>query len=335
MINIRYALFSVGGMLVALAVGVVLGAGPLQGDADEHWRAEVRELDREKTTLERAIGELRSSREFRDEFVDSVDDGLIADTLTGHQIAIVVLPGAEESYAKRVRTTLEVAGATVTGQVDVEPRWAEAGQQQLLDDTATRLITDDTKLPPDGGAYDRAAAVLARALMTADPTGEPDVETTAILAGYGAAELVRADDQTPRADLAVVVAPEPRATAEDAVAQNSAWTAIAVALDRAGKGVVVVGDADAATDDGLIDALRGDPTAREAVSTVDVVDQVAGGVGVVYALAEQLNGEVGHYGTGDGADGVVAPMPPRQPAEPAEPSRETEPSQQTEATAVG
>lgn len=325
MISIRYVLLAVGGMFLALAVGVALGAGPLQGDSEQQWRAEVNQLDDERTTLQRELAELRTSRDHGDEFVSAVEAGLIADTLTDQNVAIVVLPGAEDTYADAFRTTLESAGATVTGRVTIEPRWTEPGQQQLLEDTSSRLVTDDTELPADGGAYDRAAAVLARALVTNQPevAGKPDNDTTAILAGYAAAELVSADDELARAELAVVVAPPTTAesaggadAADDEVAaRNAAWMALLGALDRGGNGVVVAGDSTAAGVDGLVDAVRVEAKVRDAVSSVDGLElsdgKVAseGPVGVVYALAEQLAGEVGHYGRGDGADGIVAPVP--------------------------
>lgn len=312
MISIRYVLLAVGGMFLTLAVGVALGAGPLQGESEQQWRADVAQLDGEKSTLERELGELRTSREYRDEFVSAVETGLIADKLAGHEVALVVLPGADDTYADALRTTLETAGATVTGRVTIEPRWAEPGQQQLLEDTSSRLVTDDTGLPADGGAYDRAAAVLARALVTnqSELAGQPDNDTTAILAGYTAAELIKADDELARADLAVVVAPPAKAKATDeVVAQNSAWVTLLGALDSASKGAVVAGDTAAAEVNGLIDAVRVDATVRETVSSVDVLDLSDGQVGVVYALAEQLAGKSGHYGRGDGSDGVVAPVP--------------------------
>lgn len=312
MITIRAVLLAVGAMFIALAVGVALGAGPLQGDSDNRWRAEVNQHDRQRAKLDRELSRLRADTGYRDEFVSTVDDGLVADTLTNHHIALVQLPGADRTYADELRSTLEAAGATVTGRVTVEQRWAQPGQQQLLEDTSTRLVTEDTVLPESGGAYERAGAVLARALVTTDAerVGQPDTDTTAILAGFAAAELIRAGDELARADLAVVVAPPAPADSEAAEeTDNSAWLAMLAALDTAGNGVVVAGDEAAAKPGGMIDALRADDETGEAVSSVDVVDLADGRVGVVYALAEQVAGEAGHYGVGDGADGVLAPAP--------------------------
>ena len=59
---------------------------------------------------------------------------------------------------------------------------------------------------------------------------------------------------------------------------------------------------------GVIALLRGDATARAAVSSVDSLDVPAGRVAVVLALAQQKAGGHGQYGSGPGAD---APVPRR------------------------
>ena len=58
-------------------------------------------------------------------------------------------------------------------------------------------------------------------------------------------------------------------------------------------------------------AVLGDPDLSSQISTVDSLDLVFGPTTVVLALVGTNDGDVGHYGVGDGADST-APLPPEQ-----------------------
>lgn len=55
-------------------------------------------------------------------------------------------------------------------------------------------------------------------------------------------------------------------------------------------------------------AIRTDPELSTRVATVDDADLVQGQVGIVLALADLVDGVVGHYGYGDGAERVLPPF---------------------------
>ena len=54
--------------------------------------------------------------------------------------------------------------------------------------------------------------------------------------------------------------------------------------------------AGSAEDDGAVGQVRADRAAKEAVSTVDNVDTVAGRIATIRALGKQKDGKAGHYG---------------------------------------
>jgi hypothetical protein len=63
--------------------------------------------------------------------------------------------------------------------------------------------------------------------------------------------------------------------------------------------------------------LRADTANAAKVSTVDNLSTPQGKLATAWALADQLAGKVGHYGTGPGA---AATLPPTLPAAPPSPS---------------
>jgi hypothetical protein len=76
------------------------------------------------------------------------------------------------------------------------------------------------------------------------------------------------------------------------------------ALSKAQGHVVVAGDEGAATDGGVVAAVRASNTQNAAVSTIDNADNPSGQVASVLALAGATKGQVGHYGTAKGADAL-------------------------------
>jgi hypothetical protein len=60
----------------------------------------------------------------------------------------------------------------------------------------------------------------------------------------------------------------------------------------------------------LVAEVRGDGRLRDRMSTVDVLGDFAGLAAMVLGLADLATGQVGDYGTGDGADAL---LPVRQP----------------------
>lgn len=320
MINVRYGLLSTAGVCFALALGVLVGAGPLQGDTEERHRADQQHAEEEQQRLRQRLDTAAAEQAHQDAFLDAVDTQLVGGALADRYVVVLTLPGVDHADSEALTEAIEAAGAQVTGEVGLLPRWAEPGQQQFLEDLSARLVTEDTELPEEGGAYERAAAVLARALVTDDADlagGADDNAGAGILSGMEAGDLVTVPAELARAELAVVLTPAPAGDAPDADEQeaaDAAWTAVAGGLHAASAGAVVAGPSG---DAGAVAAVRADSAVAGEVSSVDSVDLASGRVATVLALAEQLNDGAGHYGAAESAD---APAPEPVPA--AEPESE-------------
>ena len=98
------------------------------------------------------------------------------------------------------------------------------------------------------------------------------------------------------ADLALVVG---GGTADDENNGNYGTKFVAdfaTGLDSRMKGAVLAAQAGSAEENGAIGQVRSDRAAKEAVSTVDNVDTVAGRIAAIRSLSQQKDGKAGHYG---------------------------------------
>ncbi len=168
---------------------------------------------------------------------------------------------------------------------------------------------------PDGEPVERAAAELAAALTSGAGSKAVDAgEAQAVVAAFEEADLVRfspeagsGDTITP-ATLVLLLSPpgpgkEPSAGQQQ---QLDAMLALSKAFDARSRGAVLAGPSAAATEGGLVRALRGQSSLAADVSSVDNADRGIGQVATVLALAEQVRERAGQYGAGPGAS---APLP--------------------------
>ncbi len=321
MIDFRYHLVSLVSVFMALAIGVVLGAGPLQDTIGAQLSNQVDALRADKVDLQRAVANREDELAERDAFVAAVAPDVLGTRLAGRSVVLVVLPGASGG-ADALAELLETGGAEVTGRVRLEPAWADGGGAALREEVAGRVEDSVDPLPAAGTS---TVGVLAAALATGVvDDGTPDVGqsgATTLVDELQDAGLVSVDGDitSQRATTAVVLAPSAADTTLDAgdpadggggaggATPVETYLAVAQALDDAAEGSVVAGPREAADDGGLVAAVRGDGAAARAVSTVDDADSPSGWVTTALALLEQAQGEVGHYGFAGGAEAVVPP----------------------------
>jgi hypothetical protein len=308
-IDFRFFLVSIAAVFLALAVGVALGAGPLKGEIDQQLRANVTQLSDEKDDLRTQMDALERADRYRDTFATTIAPGLIANKLNGHQVVLVALPGSDRKLLKTISDSIKAANGTVTGTVEVTQKWGDPTNRQFMEDLTAQVIPGDIDLPSDGTAYDRAGALLARAVVTKDAKqiGQPDSGTTTIIGAFAEGDLVKASDKLPRGDLAVVVAPVVKKDQKPPEGDdpNLAWVAIAKAMDSASRGAVVVGDQTTASELGMLASLRADTQITSQVSSVDVANLPSGQVAMVWALLEQAQGKAGQYGAVGTTDGAL------------------------------
>lgn len=351
MIDFRYHLVSIIAVFFALAVGIVLGAGPLGERVQQNLPAQLESMREQNSELQSQILAFEMSQEYQQEFVELVADQLVSGRLAGQSVLVIGLPGVGGNRLGNVRGMLERSGATVTGTMEVDGSWADQDSEAALDALAVELTTKELNTEANG--YQRGATVLADAVLTSvrpedvsvDPAagvegapGDPSqfVVDESIVAGFTGADFIEVEGElTAKANVAVVVAEptaraEPPAEGEDGEASEAEgepeeWfdrmIQLIDILDDAARGVVVAGDRNTAAGHDVIGLIRSGEGVDGDVSTVDSVELKTGQVAVVYAVAERAGGGSGHYGLTESAGALSPPVPPLPEPEP--PAEET------------
>ena len=310
MISFRYHIVSIVSVFLALAIGVALGGGPLKGEVDNTLVEQV-QADRErKTELQEEINALRTTNEFSDEFADTIAPGLVGGTLKGRSVTLVVLPTAQQAEVSALGDMVVTAGGSVGGTVRIGDGLLDVENKQLVDELGSQLLdgASDVSVPADASGYERVGALLARAIGTdKEPGGEAvDGTSDSILAGLSTAGLLSAeDDLARRGSLVLFVAGSGDTSGAETQSSNSIVATLVAAVDADTGGAVVAGPVASARPGGLVRAIRDDVVAARDVSTVDVLGRSAARVVSVMALAGQGQGQTGHYGAVDAADGAM------------------------------
>lgn len=312
MISFRYHIVSIVSVFLALAVGVALGGGPLKGEVDNTLVEQVEADRRAKAELRAQNAALGAGNQFTDEFSTASASRLLAGSLEDRPVTLVVLPGAQQRTISSMTELISAAGGSVGATIRVSEGLLDVSNKQLVDELGSQLLdgVPDVSVSDDAGTYERLGAILARAVATDEDGGAAvDDAANSILSGLSTADLLSpAGDLERRGSLVLFLTGEgPTADSQDGA--SAVVTSLAQAMDTATDGVVVAGPLSSARGDGAVAAVRKEVVTAQDVSTVDVLDRVAGQVVAAMALAEQARGESGHYGAVDAADGTM-PEPP-------------------------
>lgn len=321
MIDFRYHLVSIVAIFLALGLGIVLGSTALQGPvlsgletASNHQKTRIDQLYASNQQLRR---QQAGSEQFAREAAPHLLPGL----LPGQRVVLVDAPGAPGPVIDGTVSALHQAGAVVSGQVKLQPKFFDASSatQETLGQLAQSLAPAGLTLRP-GSAQNQASQVLAHAIVTTDVAGQPpagqrDTGGLAVLNGLAAGGFLNVSGRPAvRATLAVVVIPGTPPSTSDSDARSQAVVTLAQQLNLAGLGTVVAGSVAGSGPGSAIDVMR--TTGRSGhLSSVDNADTEVGQVVVAMALAEQLRGVSGNYGTAPTASGALpSPVPTPSPS---------------------
>lgn len=320
MVDFRYHLVSLISVFLALAVGIVLGAGPLGGTISEQLDEQVEQLRVDKETLRDELAAEQDEHAQDEAFIEASAGQLLRDALPQYRVAIVRLPGVSDDVVTALTQRLEQSGAIVSGEVSLTDMWADPQQAafraQVAGAMSTALGTGEV-----GDEDADQVGVLARGLMLALTQTAPEDPTTSspeaiaahgVLTG-GQEPLVEVGEIAP-SDIVLLATPptqEPEAgatTDPDAVALREGWvTALTkIAVDSP---AVVAGYAVTSID--LLPAVRG----VGGVTTVDGLGTTVGRITVPLALGAALSGlDPIAYGFGEGATAVLPDVVTLEPA---------------------
>jgi hypothetical protein len=304
----RYHALAVVSSVATLAVGVVVGVGPLSEAQTTKHREQAAALQHRQASLHGRLATLQAQAGQDRALAKALAEPLTAGKLTSRTVVVVAAPGADPALVRRTAAALHTAGATVTGTLSLTKVYVDPGKAQSpLEDLVLRLVPPGVEFTDGASSIERVATVLARSTVTASdkPPTAIDQKAAEVIAGLDElGALTLKGDPGRLAELAVVVA-GPAAHGSAAVSgTRDALLGLVAALDKGSSGVVVVGSRDAARPDRLIAQVRTSEQTRNP-STVDTGGTVAGDIALVLAAAEQAAGRAGDYGHGPGADALL------------------------------
>jgi len=306
-IDFRYHVVSLTAIFLALAVGVVLGSGPLR-------TALVAELTNESTELKEALAESKEetaeailAAQIGEEFVDQAAGVLIGDTLDDRNVAIVRIESPDGAEVTAIRDRVVGAGGTVTANLSIESNWTDEVQATFRTAFAAQIsesvVGVDATVAP--------GKVLSHALaQTLVPTEFPEGTDTQVGSSATAtaadrsdvlltlleeAEFVSGSVNGEVDSVIFVVGPGPNS--DDELADLSdIFAEVAGVMDEYVDGTVVATGPSRIGD--IPSIVQASAFLDESVSTVTDALNYYGHFTVVLALAKEIAGEAGHYGYG-------------------------------------
>lgn len=310
MIDFRYHIVSLISVFLALAVGIVLGAGPLKETIGDTLTGQVESLRSEKDALRSEVDVATGQLANTESYIEASAPQLLAGALTDRRVAVIALGEVTEDEVGAIETQLTAAGAQVSGVVTLTSTWSDPGLRSFRQALVSTLVGYLSPAPAaDAGADVELADALVQALTGADPAApdqfsEPASVLLELLSTDEKPLVTGADSVTAPADAIVLLAPQTstsgaKSTSDDESAQvTSSLLALVSAAQRGSEGAVLA-DSGVGTD-ALWRAVLADDELASSITTVSGTDQITGQVTVPLALNARIGGTNGHYGFGEG-----------------------------------
>jgi hypothetical protein len=315
-IDFRYHLVSLIAVFMAIALGIIIGTTALNEPILADIENQVSALEKDKRSLEDRTQQLQTQVDTADSFDQAVAPALVAGALAGRSVLLVSTnENVTPEIVEQVTMLIAEAGGTVNGAISLRPEYSDPSTASGLQNYVTGSGRPaGLQLPETDDTGQLVASLIGQVFMRPAGGGAaPDATAvSSVLAGLTALDVLSQDtDTVTPADYAVVLT-SGAFTGDDAAERTTPLVQLVSALDAAGSGAVVAGDAAAAGENGLIGVVRADPTLSAAISTVDNVAAAAGRISTVLALGRESQGTSGKYGTGEDTQ-PVPPVPATAP----------------------
>lgn len=299
MISFRYHVVSLCAVVLALALGVVLGASSLSQTMLGALASDRDDLSGRVSTLTAERDTARAQLDQGDRVLGGVAPAVVAGTLQDRTVVLIAAPGAD---LEGLTGLVGQAGGRVTGTLTLTDAALAPDRADALRALVTRVLPAGVQLPSTTDAGALTGSLLGALVTTGrGPSSTPAETGTAFTALADGGFLAPGAAPAP-AELAVVVGGTP--AGPDAAARSTALAHLATAVQAGGAGTVLAGP----DPGGAVAVARGDATARR-LSTVDGAGTAAGRLATVLAAAEQAEGRAGAYGAAPGTRPLPGPAP--------------------------
>lgn len=301
MIDFRYHIVSLISVFLALAVGIILGAGPLKETIGDSLTGQVELLRAEKEEIRAALDSETAARTNVDEYVSAASKRIAKGTLEGRRIGVIQLGEVSDDRFESIEQQVTYAGGTVEARIQLNDSWTNSEQ------APTRISLANTlkEMIPEDKQELQSEKVLAASLMVAlaekNPTNADALSTNAELAlsVLEEAKLVNLVRYSPVPVDAIIIIDGSNVagsdeTDADFTDRTSLQMNVAEEAARSTEGVVVATTTVAATD--LVSAVRASSSMVKLVATVSGINTPVGQVNTPLALSAAIGKKVGHFG---------------------------------------
>jgi len=316
-IDFRFHLVSIVSIFLALAVGIVLGAGPLQAGLGTTLTDQVKALRDEKDTLRAQLDDSTKVSAAEDQYAALVAPDALRGRLAGRSVVLVVTPESSGRFSQDVQRAITQGGGRISTVVTLRDPYFDPSKAADRASLANQLASSVGAVATTGNGDDLLAAVLGRVLLRPPSQDDPapiegGIPALSKLKDAGFIDFTQTDLR--RANLAVILSGSLSGATDAVVAQSATGLALVRYLDAAGSGAVVAAGQPGkavgqAVTTNLVTVVRKDSTAAGAVSTVDHADSAMGAGVVVLTLAAQRTGATGHYGISADARSLLPAIP--------------------------
>lgn len=309
MVDFRYHLISLIGVILALALGILAGSGFLGGPILEQLQDDVDNFRKEASDLQAVITDQDLKLEQADDFARAAEPQLVRGRLGGQEVVLFQFEGTEGRLVDQVRDVLTTAGAEVISQITLSEKLAlsSAPAREELSLITGSLTGDPAALLDDAASMlgQRAAAAAEDADQTDAPNTSAGQRFEAFLdeletAEFVASELPEEAQAIPAGSLFVVIG---GSTARPPFAVDRFVPPFAAALTERGAPAIFVESSTSTWE--VVSSVRTDIGARSRTATVDNADTPMGRIAVVLGLEQASGGTFGHFGTRPGRTAII------------------------------
>jgi Copper transport outer membrane protein, MctB len=304
---LRRHIFPLFGAGTTLALGIALGAGPLQGDSGGDGTGS---LTAANTRLSEELAAARGGATFGEALASAAAAGWLHAQLAGESVTLVVLPGVDADRTDAVRNAVRAAGGTVAVTAHIDGEVLDPGHKTYISSVAASSLDGAGKV--DGARtpdpYAQLGALLGRAYVAAPDRLPFDDIATKIDSELQGAKLVTVDGQPEqRGSLVVVLGSGAHGSDIGVRASSLIASTLVRRLAAASRGAVLATPPTGVEPGGVIATLTDDGASRGHMSTLNVSSGTVADVATVYALAASARGKGGDFGV----TGSETRLPPR------------------------
>jgi hypothetical protein len=309
MINFRFHLVSLVAIFLALALGVVIGAGVIDRGVVDALDSRLNQVEANSQRIESENGDLRSQLDELDGASQALARQAVDGALTNVDVGVLAVRGVDDDRVSLTLATLRDAGANVTGVLWLEEPWVLEDADQV----AALATAIDSGVRRPAALREQAWQQIGARLAEPAPFDVQEADDVLVAlddAGFVSFDAVQSDATLaafpgPAAAIVLVVGTTGVVPASDIVMPAASGIAGAE-LPLVGADVYDGDVPDAGERGSAFADLRASELST-VVSTVDDLERPWGPPTVALAVSDLLRVPpvVGHYGLGD--DRVLLP----------------------------